>query len=198
MGLWIAFLFVAAVFALMGWSVYSTHRKSPTETVEESESFVVGRLDAVDALLVLATWFAFPFVLGSWLDTFMATRYSGWALLAGAAAGAVWLRRRWFPGTVIRFDRKNVALRSAAIFCALAATIALLFGAIAGWLEEPSSVAWSFFLTAGGLASVAACFHALEFRRRPGPCPEVPEQMEREAARRAEPRRSTGRSGKKK
>ena len=167
MGLWITFVFVMAVFALMGWSLYQTHRRSPVETLQESKAFVVGRLDAIDVVVVLVTWFAFPFVFGSWFDPLMSDRRTGFGLFLVCGSGAVWLRRRFLPGTVIRFDPKNLALRCGSVVCGLASPVALLFGFAARWLEQSSFLAWSFFLTAGGLAVLAVGLHAIEFRRRP-------------------------------
>ena len=145
----------------MGWSVYSTHRDSPTETLEESVT--LGRLDAIGALLVLVTWFAVSLVLDDDRLDFVGF---------GVGAGVAWLRRRLFPGTVIRFHRHNLALRCAAIFCGLASLFAVAHGFVARWLERSSSLVWSFFLTAGGLVALAVWSHVIEFRRRPGPTSE--------------------------
>ena len=169
MGLWISFAFVAAVFALMGWSVYSTHRESPTETLEESRSPIVERLDAIDVLIVLVAWTVSPLIPLPVFDQLSEVQY---ALLVGLLATgppvpAVLLRRRLFPRTVIRFHRNNLALRCGAIFYGLLSLMALVFGFVARLLEKSSFLAWSFFLTAGGLVGFAVWFHMIEFRRRP-------------------------------
>ena len=164
MGLWITFAFFAAVFALMGWSVYSTHRASPTETLAESKSPAVGFLDAIDVLVVLVAWSAVVIGLRLWVGV---SQYTDLALLIAFGSGAVWLRRRLLPGTVVRFHRNNLALRCASVFCGIGSPIALLFGLIAGWLEEPPSLGWSFFLAAAGLMAAAVWLHTIEFRRRP-------------------------------
>ena len=151
MGLWISFAFVAAVFALMGWSVYSTHRESPAETLEESRSPTVGRFDAVDVLLVFMAWFASSLVPESVLETL--SEFQNAVLVAimalGPPAPAVWLRRRFFPSTVIRFHRDNLALRCGSVFYGLLSLMALVFGFVARWLETSSFLAWSFLSDPG-------------------------------------------------
>jgi hypothetical protein len=175
MGLWITFVLVVAVFALMGWSVVQTHRGSPVETIQRSRSFWPSGLDAVDVLIVLVSWFALPFLLGSWFDTITADRAAVLGILLLVGAGAVWLRRRLLPATVIRFDPRNIALRSASVFCGLASLVALSFGGVARPLGQSGFLAWSFFATAAGLAVLAASLHAIEFRRRPRPSSEDPD-----------------------
>ena len=175
MDLWISFAFVAAVFALMGWAVYQSPRDHPAESLP---GFKHPRsLDAIDVWVFLGTWFAVVVMtgLGPELDT-LSDSQSGlleWITAASiykalpVAMGAVWLRRRFFPRTVVRFHPNNLALRIASIFCGLASPIALFFGVFARWLERSSLLAWSFFLTAGGLVVLAGWFYRIEFRRRP-------------------------------
>ncbi len=175
MGLWIIFIFAATLFALMGWSVYSTHRESPTETLQDLRSPIVGRLDAIDVLIVLVSWTVFPLIPIPGSDQLSETQYAllVGVLSAGSPAPAVLLRRRFFPSTVIRFHRKNLGLRCGAIFFGLLSLTALAFGFVARLLEKSSFLAWSFFLTAGFLLVFAVWFHMIEFRRRPRESPEA-------------------------
>lgn len=167
MGLWITYVLFVSVFALMAWSVYRNHRQTAVQTVEESRSLAVGRLDAIDVVIVLVVWFSLRFVLGSFFDTLTAETERGLGLFLAAGAGAVWLRRRLSSASVIRFDPKNIAIRSAAVFSALAAVMALVFGEIAGWMDASKAIVWSFVVAAGALAALAISLHTLEFRRRP-------------------------------
>ena len=175
MGLWISFALVAAVFALMGWSVYQSPRSNPTETLPGYKH--PRSLDAIDVWVFFVAWIAVVVMagLGPELGNLSDSQRGLLEFITAAsvykafpvAVGAVWLRRRFSPRTVVRFHLKNLALRIASVFCSLASPIALLFGVYARWMEKSGLLAWSFFLTAGGLVALAGWFYRIEFRRRP-------------------------------
>jgi len=154
-----------AVVAFMGWVVYRNKEADPGEVFVD---VVAGlRLDIIDIVLILGALVAALEVS----ENFLGIDPYGLGMAGVSVAGivAVWLRRRFLRWTTVLYHPKNIALRSAQVFCGLHFLLTLVFVLVSSRIDAPVWHVRTLILMTGVLFVLSAWFFLLEHRRQPSP-----------------------------
>lgn len=168
LGIFGVYAAATALIVLMGWVVYGTDRGSMDKRLRGWNYYTAKYytaeyyLDIIDMVLICAAWFVFIGVTATFEED-RAEAYGG--LLLPIAMAVMWIRRRFFPSTVVRFQSKNAFLRTTSIFCIGHSVVTALFGVSADMIDSPALYARIFYLITGLLVLLAVWVHRIESRR---------------------------------